>query len=99
MAKTTASASGTKRNLATPVRKNIGTKTMQMERVETNAGTSDLRGTIENRLFYGLAHLDIAIDVLDFDSGVIYKDADSERQTAEGHDVDGFAQRAQHQQR
>ena len=38
MAKTTASASGTKRYFATPVRKNIGTKTMQMESVETNAG-------------------------------------------------------------
>src|SRR6476659_5143458 len=36
---TTASASGTKRNRATPERKNIGTKTMQMASVETNAGT------------------------------------------------------------
>src|ERR1700722_15872700 len=40
MAKTTASASGTKRNLATPERKKIGTKTMQMQRVETKAGTA-----------------------------------------------------------
>ncbi len=40
MAKTTASASGTNRNLATPVRKNIGTNTMQIDRVETNAGTA-----------------------------------------------------------
>src|ERR1700674_4278870 len=40
MAKTTASASGTKRNLATPVRKNMGTNTMQIESVETRAGTA-----------------------------------------------------------
>ena len=32
-------AIGTKRNLATPSRKNIGTNTMQMHSVETNAGT------------------------------------------------------------
>ena len=40
IAKTTASARGTKRYRATPVRKNIGTKTMQMAMVETNAGTA-----------------------------------------------------------
>ncbi len=40
MAKTTASANGTNRNLATPVRKNMGTKTMQMHSVETKAGTA-----------------------------------------------------------
>src|SRR5260370_23544643 len=39
MAKLMASDSGTNRNLATPDRKNIGMKTMQMHSVETNAGT------------------------------------------------------------
>jgi hypothetical protein len=38
IAKTTASAIGTNRYRATPVRKNIGTKTMQMQIVDTNAG-------------------------------------------------------------
>ena len=38
IAKTTASAIGTNRYRATPVRKNIGTKTMQMQIVETKAG-------------------------------------------------------------
>jgi hypothetical protein len=38
MANTTASAKGTKRYRATPVRKNIGTKTIQMQSVETNGG-------------------------------------------------------------
>ena len=40
MAKQTASASGTKRNFATPAKKNIGTNTMQIQSVETNAGTA-----------------------------------------------------------
>src|SRR5258707_11597778 len=40
MAKLTASASGTNRNLATPDRKNMGMKTIQMQSVETKAGTA-----------------------------------------------------------
>ena len=40
MANTTASARGTNRYLATPVRKNIGTNTMQMQIVETKAGSA-----------------------------------------------------------
>ena len=40
IAKTTASASGTKRYFAVPERKKIGTKTMQIQRVETKAGTA-----------------------------------------------------------
>ena len=40
MANTTASASGTNRNFETPARKNIGRNTMQMQSVETKAGTA-----------------------------------------------------------
>ena len=40
IAKHTASASGTNRYFATPDRKNIGTNTMQIESVETSAGTA-----------------------------------------------------------
>jgi len=40
MANTTASARGANRNRATPDRKNIGTNTMQMHRVDTKAGTA-----------------------------------------------------------
>ena len=39
MAKTTASASGTNRYRGTPLRKNMGRKTMQMQSVDTSAGT------------------------------------------------------------
>jgi hypothetical protein len=40
MAKTTASASGTKRYRATPARKNIGKNTMQIHIVDTSAGSA-----------------------------------------------------------
>ena len=40
MANTTASANGANRYLATPPRKKIGTNTMQIESVETSAGTA-----------------------------------------------------------
>ncbi len=43
MASTTASASGVNRYFAAPLRKTTGTKTMQMHRVETNAGTAICR--------------------------------------------------------
>ncbi len=40
MAKTTATASGVNRNLAAPVSSSTGTKTMQMQSVETKAGAA-----------------------------------------------------------
>jgi len=40
MANTTASASGTNRNLAMPANKNMGTNTMQIANVETSAGSA-----------------------------------------------------------
>ena len=40
MAKTTASASGVNRYAAGPVRNTTGTKTMQIDNVDTNAGTA-----------------------------------------------------------
>ncbi len=38
MAKTTASAKGMNRNLAMPASRNMGTNTMQIDKVETSAG-------------------------------------------------------------
>ncbi len=43
----------------------------------------------------GFSHVEIAIDVLDFDRRVIHQHADGERETAEGHDVDGVAAQVQ----
>ena len=99
IAKTTASASGTNRYRATPVRKNIGTNTMQMESVETKRRDRDLLRAVENRLLDLLALFEIAVDVLDLDRGVVHQDADRQRQAAQRHDVDRLAQRAQHDER
>ncbi len=48
IAKTTAIASGTKSDLAAPVMNTTGTKTMQMQSVETNAGVGDLLRAVED---------------------------------------------------
>ena len=62
-------------------------------------GNGDLRGAVEDGLLDGLAFFEIAVDVLDFNGGVVDQDADGEREAAEGHDVDGLAEGAQKQQR
>ncbi len=72
----------------------MGRNTMQMASVETNAGTAICCGAIQNRFLNFLALGDIAVDVLNFDGGVVHQNADRERQSAQGHDVDGLAQRA-----
>ena len=99
MANTTASASGTKRNFATPVRKNMGTNTMQIAKRRHQRGHGDLLRAVENRAHRLLALRQVAVDVFDFHCGVVHQDAHGQRQAAERHDVDGFAQRAQHEDR
>ena len=91
MAKLTASASGTNRNFATPVRKNIGTNTMQMHKRRDESRNRDLLRAIENGLPHLLAHGQVALDVFDFHRRIVHQDADRERQTAERHDVDRLA--------
>ena len=59
----------------------------------------DLCRAVENRLLDGLTLFQVAIDVLNLDRSVVDQDAHGQRQAAERHDVDRFAQRAQHQQR
>ena len=49
IANITASAIGTNRKRATPVRKNIGTNTMQMHSSETKAGVTICVGAVEDR--------------------------------------------------
>ena len=59
----------------------------------------DLRSAIQDGLNDFLALVNVAIDVFDFDGGVVHQNADGERETAEGHDVDRLAERAQNDQR
>jgi hypothetical protein len=69
---------------------------MQIER-----GGRDLRRAVENHFVHGLLGLclTVAIDVLDLDGGVIHQNADRQSEAPERHDVDGFPDRAEHNDR
>ena len=73
----------------------MGTNTMQMQSVETSAGTAICAAPSRMACTISLPCVKVAVDVFDFDGGVVHQDADGERQAAERHDVDGFAQRAE----
>src|SRR5215831_19640015 len=54
----------------------------------------NLRSAVENGLLHFFSLGDVAVDVLNFDGCIVNENADSEREPAQGHDVDGLAQRA-----
>jgi hypothetical protein len=58
----------------------------------------DLLGAGQDRLFQGEPGIHLAVDVLDFDSGIVDEDSDGESEAAEGHEVDGFAERTENGQ-
>ena len=68
---------------------------MQMQSVETNAGSAISCAPSRMAGSSGLPDGHVAVNVLDRHRGVIDQDADGERQAAQGHQVDGFAQRAE----
>ena len=95
MAKTTASASGTNRNFATPVKKEHGHEhDADGERGDQGRHGNLLRA-VQNGVHGLLALRQVAIDVLDFDGGVVDQNAHGQRQPAQRHDVDRFVQGAQ----
>src|SRR5207247_749087 len=55
----------------------------------------DLLGAVQDGLDDGLAHVEVAVDVLDLHGGVVHEDADGEREPTERHDVDGLAEQAE----
>src|SRR5881398_519391 len=59
----------------------------------------DLLGAVQDGLDDGLAHVEVAVDVLDLHGGVVHEDADGEREPTERHDVDGLAEQAQRDDR
>ena len=67
---------------------------MQMQRVETSAGTAICAAPSRIACADFLALLQVALDVFDFHRGVVHQDAHGQRQAAQRHDVDGLAQRA-----
>ncbi len=59
----------------------------------------NLLRSIQNALVEILPSTELPLDVLDGDRGIVDENANRQRQAAQGHDVDGFSDRAQHQQR
>ena len=74
-----------------PVSSTTGKNTMQMARVATIAGTAIWLAPSRIATVMRLVHVEIAVDVFDFDRGVIDQHADGEGQAAQRHDVDGVA--------
>ncbi len=68
---------------------------MQMDSVETNAGTAICCAPSSTARTSGLRIAQIAMGVFDLHRGVVHQDADRQRQAAERHDVDGLPQQAQ----
>jgi hypothetical protein len=58
----------------------MGTKTMQMASVETSAGVAICAAPSRMACSISLPGLEVAVDVLDFDGGVVDQDADGQRQ-------------------
>ena len=100
IANTTAIASGDEqrprraRRGRTPARRRC-----RSHSVETNAGTAICCAPSRIACVDRLAHVEVAVDVLDLDRRVVDQDADRQRQPAERHDVDRLPQRAQHDDR
>src|SRR5712692_1332383 len=59
------------------------------------SGHGDLLRAVEDGLDGFLAHGQVAVDVFDFNGGVIDEDADSEREPAQRHDINGLAEGAE----
>ena len=72
---------------------------MQMDRVETSAGTAICAAPYRMASRCAMPFLHVALDVLDRDGRVVDQDADRQRETAQGHDVDRLAEEAQHHHR
>ena len=88
IANTTASASGVKRNLATPDEQHDRKKHDADGERADQGRRRDLRGAVQNRDQQRLAHRVVAMNVLDLDRGIIDQHPDRQRQSAERHDVD-----------
>ena len=98
MAKTTASASGTKRYRATPESREHGSKHNADRQCGDESRCRDLRGAVQDNFVHVLLglRLAVAIDVLDLNGRVVHQDADRQSESTEGHDIDRFSDRAKH---
>jgi len=67
---------------------------MQMHSVATKGRHADLARPHHDGLFNVLAHVNVALDVLDGHNGLIHQNAHRQRQTPQGHEIERFAQRS-----
>ncbi len=74
---------------------------MQIDSVDTKAGSGDLCRTVQDDFVHVLVWFGfpVAVYVLDLHRGIIHEDSNCQRQTTQRHDVDGFAKRAEENNR
>ncbi len=77
----------------------MGTKTMQMARVETSAGVAICAAPSRMACSISFPDFEVAVDVLDLHGRIVHQNADGQRQAAQGHDVDGLVQGVEHHER
>jgi len=99
IANITASAIGTNRKRATPVRKEHRHEHDADAEQRDEGRCHDLMGAVHDRLLDRLALLEVVIDVFDRHGSVVNEDADRKREAAERHDVERLADRRQHDDR
>ncbi len=74
-----------------PVMTNAGAKTARIHSSISNKGKEISETGIQDRLPLGLSHFQVLVDILDGHCRLVDKDADGQRQSAQGHDIDGLA--------
>ena len=72
---------------------------MQIDSVDTSAGTVICARAFENRRLDVLALLQMAVDVLDGDRRIVDENTDREREAAERHEIDRLAERVEQDDR
>ena len=68
---------------------------MQMHKRRNQRRKGDLRRAVQNAGVQIFTLIEIAVDIFDGYGGVVHQDSHRQRQAAQRHDVDGFAQSAQ----
>ena len=87
----TTAASWPNMMLETPVRNSIGTNTAMWVSVEARIADHTSSRAVDRRGHPVLAHLEVAVGVLEHDDRGVDDHADAERQAAEGQRVEGVA--------
>ena len=55
----------------------------------------DLVGGVDDRFLQRRTRFDVRVDIFDHDGGVVDENADGQRQSAQGHDIDRLSEHVQ----